>query len=125
MGTGRGGGDAVTGPIARAKRLATPVTSCVAARIRPDHLIGDATWEELYALVVVLAEAADPVALRAVVSATEDSPDVTDRDVLLMKAHAHAVALRKEGLPVPLRVRVLDSEYRSRRKELREVADAA
>ena len=102
--------------IAQAKRLAVPVASCVAARIRADHLIGGRTREELAALVLVLAEAADPVTLRAVVNAAEDGPDITDEDVRLMKAHAHAVALRKAGMPVPNQVRVLDSEYRRRRK---------
>lgn len=112
-------------PLDRAKSLAIPVASCVAARIRPDHLIGNASWEELAALVVVLAEAADPVRLRAVVDAREDGPDITDRDVMLRKAHAHAVALRKAGMAVPVRVRALDNEYRERCRELRETEAAA
>lgn len=106
--------------IARAKRLATPVVSSVAANIRPDHLIGDASREQLAALVVVLAEAADLVKLRAVVEATEDGPDLTDRDVLLRAAHAHAIALRRLGEPVPARVRMMDNEYRAVRKQARE-----
>jgi len=58
--------------IARAKSLAIPVASCVAARLRPDHLLRDASRDELAALVIVLAEAADPVVLREVVKAQDD-----------------------------------------------------
>lgn len=111
--------------ISWAKRRAVPVASCVAARIRPDHLIGDATRKELLALVLVLAEAADPVTLRAVVGASEDGPDITDEDVRLLKAHAHAEALRKAGMPLPVQVRALDSEYRRRRKAAAAEAAAA
>jgi hypothetical protein len=105
--------------IARAKRLAVPLASCVAARILPDHLIGTASRAELAALVLVLAEAADPVTLRAVVQATETGPDITPVDVMLRKAHAHAEALRSAGLPVPPRVRALDGQYRRRLAETR------
>jgi hypothetical protein len=104
--------------IARAKSLAVPVASCVAARISPAHLIGEATRDELAALVVVLAEAADPVALRMITSATEDGPDFTDEDVRLRKAHAHAKALRDAGYPVPAHVLRLDRQYRVRAQEL-------
>jgi hypothetical protein len=100
--------------IARAKSIAIPVASCVAARVRPDHLIGDLSRDELAALVLVLADAADPVALRAVTQATEDGPDITDEDIRLRKAHAHAQALRDAGKAVPARVRALDRQYRVR-----------
>lgn len=40
-------------------------------------------------------------------------------DALLLKAHARAVQLRAEGLPVPPKVRVLDAEYHQRRRRLR------
>ena len=103
--------------IVAAKRLAVPVASCVAARIRPDHLLAGKSWDELRALVVVLADAVDPVRLRAVVEAGEGGPAVTDRDVQLRKAHAEAVRLREAKLEVPFQVRVLDSEYRAGRKK--------
>lgn len=68
--------------IARAKRLAVPVASRVAARIHPGHLIGDLSREELLALVVVLAEAADPVTLRTVAQASEDGPEAATVSVM-------------------------------------------
>lgn len=58
--------------IARAKRLAVPVASCVAASVRPDHLLRDASRDELAALVIVLAEGSDPVRLREVCRAGDD-----------------------------------------------------
>lgn len=99
--------------VARAKSLATPVVSCVAARIRPDHLIRDASRDELLALVIVLAEAADPVRLRLVTEAVEDGRDFTERDVLLRKAHSRVNALQASGQPVPLKLGVLESEYQA------------
>ena len=99
--------------IAWAKRKATPVASCVAARIRLDHLsLRDASYDELLALVVVLSDAVDPVALRAVTEGKDDgSPAVTDRDLMLRKAHAECVRLRDGRREVPLRLRLLDAEY--------------
>jgi hypothetical protein len=104
--------------MARARSLAIPVHSCVTARIRPDHLIGRdaASRDELAALVILLAEAADPVRLRAVVNATEDGPDVTDGELRLREGHAQVNALRRAGRPVPLALRVLDSQYRRGRE---------
>lgn len=61
--------------IATAKRLAIPVASCVAASIRPDHLLSARSRDELMALVIVLAEAAHPVRLREVVQAGDDGLD--------------------------------------------------
>jgi len=62
--------------IARAKAKAIPVASCVAASLRPDHLFADVAPEDLEgilkALVIILAEACDPVRLREVVSARDD-----------------------------------------------------
>lgn len=58
--------------IAAAKSAAVPVASCVAARVPPDHLLEGRSWEELAALVIVLAEAADPVRLRAITEEPED-----------------------------------------------------
>lgn len=108
--------------IARAKRLSIAVASSVAADIRPDHLIGDASRDLLAALVIVLAEAADPVRLRAVAEASDDDRVPADRDAMLRAAHAHAIWLRRIGEPVPARVRLLDNEYRAERKQAREAA---
>jgi hypothetical protein len=58
--------------ITRAKAVAIPVASCVAARLRPDHLLPSLSRAELMALVIVLAEAADPAVLREVVHAEGD-----------------------------------------------------
>lgn len=65
-----------TALIAAAKRKAVPVASCVAASIRPDHLFADVDPEDLtpllMALVIVLAEGADPVRLREACRAGDD-----------------------------------------------------
>lgn len=62
--------------LARAKLKAGPIASCVAASIRPDHLFADVAPEDLtpllMALVVVLAEGADPVRLREACRAGDD-----------------------------------------------------
>lgn len=99
--------------IARAKRLAIPVTSCVAASLRPDHLLAARTRAELLALVVVLAEAADPVKLKAVTEAPGDTglPPMSRED-MLRAAHAEYSRLLRAGEPVPARLRLLNSEYR-------------
>ncbi len=108
--------------VSRAKSLAGPVASCVAARVRTDHLLSGLSWDELAALVVVLADAADPVWLREVTVSGDDEPPLSKREVLLRKAHARAVALRAAGMEVPAEVRLLDSEYRRDRKRARELA---
>lgn len=107
--------------IARAKSLAGPVASCVAARVRTDHLLSGLSWDELAALVVVLADAADPVWLREV-TAADDGPSPSKQEVLLLRAHARAESLRKAGMEVPTEVRLLDSEYRRNRKRAQELA---
>ena len=109
--------------IARAKSLATPVVSCVAASIRPSHLLAGASRDELMALVVVLAEAADHGRLREVTEAPGDTgmPPPDRRDVL-RRAHAEYQRLLRGGQPVPRRVRVLESEYRQSNKRRRESA---
>lgn len=65
-----------TALIAAAKAKAVPVASCVAASIRPDHLLADVDTEDLTdllkALVIVLAEGADPVRLREACRAGDD-----------------------------------------------------
>jgi hypothetical protein len=107
--------------VAWAKKKAVPVASCVAARIRLDHLsLRDATHDELLALVVVLADAADPVALRAVCAGKDDGgPVVTDRDLNLRRAHAECERLRAEGREVPVRLRLLEAAYQTGRREPR------
>lgn len=111
--------------VARAKALCVPVANCVAAGVAPSHLIGDASWHELYALVLVLADAADPRALRAVAASAEDGDDVTPEDVRLRAAHAEAQRLRTARLPVPLLLRVADNEYHARLKAARGKTAAA
>ncbi len=110
--------------IARAKSAAIPVSSCVAARISPAHVIGGMTRDELAALVIVLAEAADPVRLRVVAQAVDDgAPDLTDLDLRYRAAHAEAQRLRSARLPVPNGVRALDNAYReSRKRTVREAS---
>ena len=76
--------------VAAAKARATAVVSCVHARLSPSHILGKCTRDDLQALVIVLAEAADPAVLRAVVAATEDGPVVTDLMVRLRRAHRSA-----------------------------------
>lgn len=102
--------------IARAKQLAVPAVSCVRADIRMDHLFAGVSGEDfpalLLALVVVLAECADPVRLKAVTQAPGDEgmPPQGRADVL-RNAHAEYARLKRNGLPIPSRVRILNSEY--------------
>jgi hypothetical protein len=104
--------------IARAKQLAVPVVSCVAASLRPDHLRREMSADEMWALVIVLAEAADPARLREIVKAADDgTPDPSGRAAMLARAHAECDRLRRAAQPVPLRLRVLDSEYQAARRK--------
>ena len=100
--------------IARAKALAVPVVSCVAARLRPDHLRRGLTEDEAWALIVVLAECADMGRLRAVTSAPGDEgmPRQGDREVL-RAVHAERARLERAGLPVPYAVLAADGRYRA------------
>lgn len=104
-----------TALIDRAKAVAVPVASCVAASLRPDHLIGGWSRDELAALVVVLAEAADPSRLRAVAEAQEDSsPVIGLAQVRLRQAHAEYRRLRRNGTEIaaiPQYLRRLEREY--------------
>ena len=111
---------AVVNPQARARDLAIPVASCMAAGVGTGHLLDGLTRDELAALVNLLALAAstDPVRLRAVVTGGDGiTPAMISREVLLRKAHAEAVRLRKAKREVPERVLVLDNEYRWGRKK--------
>ena len=111
---------AVVNPQARARDLAIPVASCMAAGVGTGHLLDGLTRDELAALVNLLAFAAstDPVRLRAVVTAGDGmTPAMISREVLLRRAHAEAVRLRKAKREVPERVMVLDNEYRGGRKK--------
>lgn len=90
-----------TALITRAKQLAVPVASCVAASIRPDHLLRDVTDPAvLLALITVLAEAADPVRLREVVKA-DDGGGTPSLTPLAGHRNAGQIAqyawLRREG----------------------------
>ena len=101
--------------IARAKSLAGPVAACVAGDVSPDMLLADCTWDDLAALVVVLAESVSGVRLRAVVAAQDDDsgPVAGIRDLVLRRAHAEASRLRRldPGCVLPERVGLLESEY--------------
>jgi hypothetical protein len=108
--------------IARAKRLALLVKPCVDARVRPDHLREGLSEDDLWALVIVMAEAADPVTLREVAEAPDGYGDPVPRELTLRKAHAEVRRLRVAGKAVPFHLRVLDNEYRERRRELRGAA---
>ena len=113
--------------ITRAKQLAIPVASCVAASIHPGHLTTGCTRDELAALVVVLAEAVDPVRLRAVVAATEDSPSPPPpgRELMLRRAHADVSSLREQDLPVPPQLALLECEYQNGQRQARRERTAA
>jgi hypothetical protein len=107
--------------IAKAKRAATPVASCVAARIGVGHILGTMTRAEVDALVIVLADAVDHALLRAVVQAENDGrPGLSDLDARYRAGHAEAVRLRAAKLPVPVAVRTLDSGYYRGRKQARQ-----
>lgn len=98
--------------IAQAKSRAVPVASCVTAGLRPDHLLSERTWEELAALVIVLAAAADHTKLAAIVAEPDDGkPLPGTREMALRKAHAEVTRLRNHSLPVPQRLLVLEREY--------------
>ena len=106
-------------PRTRALDLAVPVASCIAAGAGTAHLLDGLTREELTALVDLLALAAssDPVRLRAVVMSGDGvTPAMISREVMLRKAHTAANRLRRDGVEVPPRLRVLDNEYRESRK---------
>ena len=106
-------------PQARARDLAIPVASCMAAGVGTGHLLDGLSRDELSALVNLLAFAAstDPVRLRAVVSGGDGmTPAMISREVLLRRAHAEAVRLRAAKREVPRPVRVLDTEYRESRR---------
>lgn len=98
--------------ISWAKRNAVPVHSCVTASLRPDHLIGEASPEQLAALVAVLAAAADPARLRQVTEAPGDViPVARDRGYVLRYARKEAARLRRAHEPVPREIRRLELEY--------------
>jgi hypothetical protein len=109
--------------IVGAKRLAHPVFSCVRAGIRYDHLTASQSRKELLALITVLAECADPAKLKAVTEAPGDEgmPALSREDVL-RRAHAEYQRLLRDGMAVPHRVRLLESEYRQGNKRRREEA---
>lgn len=110
--------------IGRAKQVAVPVVSCVQARLSPGQMLGDLTADELQALVIVLADAADPAIVKAIADAAADDgrPCVEDRDLLLRTAHAQAQRYRGMGRTPPTRVAVLEREYYSRRRHAQRAA---
>ena len=113
--------------IAAAKARATAVASCVQARLSPRHILDGCSRDDLAALVIVLAEAADPAVLRAVVSVSDDDgrPDLARHQAKLRKAHTEVVQLRKARQPVPDSLRVLDNAYRLGQKNAQAAATEA
>ena len=112
-----------TALIVQAKGRAAPVHSCVRARVKPGHLIGtDTGVEELLALVVVLAEVADPRRLAELVKLPGDEGLAVGKAALLQAAHAQVWHLRKTGMPVPLRLGLLENEYQQASKARRRQA---
>ena len=116
-----------TALIERAKAVAVPVTSCVAASLRPDHLVAGWSWEQMAALMTVLAEAADLTRLHAIVAATEDAtPPAGLAEVRLRKAHTEFQRLRAAGVAredIPALLGRLERDYqRLRKQQQREVA---
>jgi hypothetical protein len=112
--------------IAWAKARVVPVQSCVTASLRPDHLLSEASWEQLAALVIVLAEAADPVKLRAVVSARDITvAPGTDRWSVLKMVYAERRRLERHGQPIPAAIEAGYLEYLSegRKRRLRARAE--
>ena len=105
--------------VAAAKARATAVVSCVQSRLSPCHILDRCSRDDLVALVVVLAEAADPAVLRAVVDVRDDDgrPDLTRLDAKLREAHSQVVMLVRRKQHVPQQLRVLDREYRRRNRE--------
>ena len=115
--------------LASAKQAAFPVVTCVHNRLRPYRLLRDKSWAELYALVVVLADAADPAAVWEVANMPDDGSEKAARAAVLRKAHAKAEAYREMRKKVPPHLVVLEREYwRWRKQEQRargEIRDAA
>jgi hypothetical protein len=111
--------------LASAKRMALPVATCVHNRVRPAHILRDKSWAELYALVIVLAEAADLAAVFEVANMPDGGPEEAARAAVLRKAHAKAEACRKMRRPVPGHLAVLEREYwRWRKREQQHAARA-
>ena len=99
--------------IAAAKTLAGPFAASVQARLRPDHHLEGLSRDELTALAIVLAEAADPAILRAIAGEPDDGrPALDRRDVMLRTAHTQAQAWRRRyGTGLPARLAMLEREY--------------
>jgi hypothetical protein len=112
-----------TALIKRAKAVAVPVTSCVAASLRPDHLVAGWSWEQMSALVIVLAESADLTRLHAVVAAKEDaSPPAGLAEVRLRRAHTEFQRLRAAGVAredIPALLSRLERDYQRASKDAR------
>jgi hypothetical protein len=117
------------GLIARAKSLAVPVASCVAGSLPPAHLLESLSRDEMAALIVVLAEAADPTRLRVVVEASDDGrPEVGQQELMLRRAHREFSRIRREGGEPTARLARLERAYQAgakRRQRERQEAEAA
>ena len=110
--------------ISHAKRIAVPVTSCVAANLAPAHLLAGLSRDELLALVVVLADCAEPGRVRAVVAAEDDGrPSPSGHDLRLRAAHREFERMRVAYEDPPVWLRRLEAQYQAmssaRRREQR------
>lgn len=88
--------------LSRARSLAVPVASCAAAGIGTGHLTDGLSRDDLLVLLGILAEAADPVAVRDLVrdpAGRRRDPEVRAR--MLRAAHAQAEACRKSRPTCP------------------------
>lgn len=101
--------------IAGAKQIAVPVASCVAGGVRPDHLLGGKSRDELLALVVVLAEAVDHGKLNVLVRLPGDEGLTPEslREAMLRRAHTEVWRLREAGQEIPPDLHVLEDEYQA------------
>jgi WhiB family transcriptional regulator, redox-sensing transcriptional regulator len=104
--------------LATAKSVAIPIAACVASSLPPAHLMGTMTRDQLAALVIVLAEAADHRRLRAIAGARDSDgrPDLTRDFLRLRRAHAEYTRLTVAGQPIPPRIRELEREYQRQAK---------
>jgi hypothetical protein len=123
--------------IAAAKRKACAVVNCVAAKnARGVRLHLGGLDPEVAALVLVLAEAADPARLAAVCAAVDDGTPAEPRRVpesdserleRLKVAHSTAARFKAAGEPLCSEIEALEREYARNRKRAQRAraADAA
>jgi hypothetical protein len=112
--------------ITRAKRAAVPVANCVAARVCPGHVLAGMTWDELAALVVVLADAVDHRVLADVIAGRDDGRDnqFRERD-RVRKAASRANAAEAAERARNERIAARAAELRAEKQAQRAAREAA